>query len=329
MGLKFQIAMLSIHPPTESLAAGSQGQPRAKCRQDVRRNLGECHEQEAQRHKDPADRDEHRAAGMAGNRTKNKAGPPSPFLPTPPVYGPPLGLLVRQSRRQSLADPSRPADRPAGYLTAPADVQAELVFQGLGQARVLDQDVELVISQQARGVQIARPDAHPAVIAHDGFGMKHRTILFKDTDSAAQEVPVPDAGEIPDQRQIARAGNQQPDVDPLVGRVHPRSTQVGTCAWLDAGGKAAFFAADAIDPASLTAAHHEIEAKLGGPTVLVNAAGGNDPKVTVTPERPFETIDLEDWRTNFEMNLVGGVLLPCQEFGPAMASRGKGRRLSR
>jgi NAD(P)-dependent dehydrogenase (short-subunit alcohol dehydrogenase family) len=63
---------------------------------------------------------------------------------------------------------------------------------------------------------------------------------------------------------------------------------------------------------------------LGLPSILVNAAGGNDPKVTVTPERGFELIALEDWRHNFDLNLVGGVLLPCQEFGPAMAARGKG-----
>jgi NAD(P)-dependent dehydrogenase (short-subunit alcohol dehydrogenase family) len=44
----------------------------------------------------------------------------------------------------------------------------------------------------------------------------------------------------------------------------------------------------------------------------------------VTPERTFESIALEDWRANFDMNLVGGVLLPCQEFGPGMCQRGKG-----
>jgi NAD(P)-dependent dehydrogenase (short-subunit alcohol dehydrogenase family) len=56
----------------------------------------------------------------------------------------------------------------------------------------------------------------------------------------------------------------------------------------------------------------------------VNAAGGNDPKVTVTPENPFEKIPLEALQANFDLNLVGGVFLPCQEFGPGMVSRGKG-----
>ncbi|HEY3897676.1 MAG TPA: SDR family NAD(P)-dependent oxidoreductase [Chthoniobacter sp.] len=91
-----------------------------------------------------------------------------------------------------------------------------------------------------------------------------------------------------------------------------------------AGGTAQYFSADAIDRASLAAAHQSVASALGAPTVLVNAAGGNDPKVTVTAERTFQSISLEDWRANFEMNLVGGVLLPCQEFGPAMAERGQG-----
>ncbi|HXI50809.1 MAG TPA: SDR family oxidoreductase [Candidatus Saccharimonadales bacterium] len=90
------------------------------------------------------------------------------------------------------------------------------------------------------------------------------------------------------------------------------------------GGRAAFFAADAVSRCSLSEAHEQLEAALGAPTVLVNAAGGNDPKVTVTAERAFEQIAIEDWQANFDLNLVGGVLLPCQEFGPAMAKRGRG-----
>jgi NAD(P)-dependent dehydrogenase (short-subunit alcohol dehydrogenase family) len=90
------------------------------------------------------------------------------------------------------------------------------------------------------------------------------------------------------------------------------------------GGQAAFFAADAINRESLQAAHQAAERALGVPTILVNAAGGNDPKVTVTQERAFEQIALQDWQANFDLNLVGGVLLPCQEFGPAMVKRGRG-----
>ena len=90
------------------------------------------------------------------------------------------------------------------------------------------------------------------------------------------------------------------------------------------GGVAEFFEADALDKASLRAARQAVEKTFGVATILVNAAGGNDPKVTVTTERAFEQISLEDWRSNFDLNLVGGVLLPCQEFGPAMKARGSG-----
>jgi NAD(P)-dependent dehydrogenase (short-subunit alcohol dehydrogenase family) len=90
------------------------------------------------------------------------------------------------------------------------------------------------------------------------------------------------------------------------------------------GGTAAFVPADAQNRDSLQNARQLIEKSLGAPTILVNAAGGNDPKVTVTTDRAMEQIALEDWQANFDLNLVGGVLLPCQEFGPAMMAQGKG-----
>ncbi|MSU20181.1 MAG: SDR family oxidoreductase [Pedosphaera sp.] len=90
------------------------------------------------------------------------------------------------------------------------------------------------------------------------------------------------------------------------------------------GGQACFVSADALQRDSLRSAHQEIQKRFGPPTILVNAAGGTDPKVTVTAERPFEQIGIDDWRANFDLNLVGGVLLPCQEFGPGMGERGKG-----
>ena len=91
-----------------------------------------------------------------------------------------------------------------------------------------------------------------------------------------------------------------------------------------AGYQAVFIACDAQNAASLKAAHAEVVTKFGAPTVLVNAAGGNDPKVTVVGEKKFEQIQLADWQANYDLNLIGGALLPCQEFGPGMVARGKG-----
>lgn len=90
------------------------------------------------------------------------------------------------------------------------------------------------------------------------------------------------------------------------------------------GGTARFFSADAMLREHLKQAHQEIQKVFGPPSILVNAAGGNDPKTTVTAERPVEQIAVSDWQANFDLNVIGGVLLPCQEFGPAMAARSRG-----
>ena len=109
----------------------------------------------------------------------------------------------------------------------------------------------------------------------------------------------------------------------VVGRNAERG-QARVDAIFAAGGNAAFFSADAANVDEVRAMAAAIEAKWGVPTVLVNAAGGNDPKVTVTAERPFESITPDDWRAGFELNLVGGALIPCQIIGARMVSAGRG-----
>ena len=109
----------------------------------------------------------------------------------------------------------------------------------------------------------------------------------------------------------------------VLGRNEERG-QARVKAITDKGGQAAFFSCDASAKASLAEAHKKIEAALGAPTILVNAAGGNNPKVTVTAENPFEKIPLEALNANLDLNLIGGAFLPCQEFGPGMCQRGKG-----
>lgn len=89
-------------------------------------------------------------------------------------------------------------------------------------------------------------------------------------------------------------------------------------------GDAKFFEADAMDAAALARAHAEIQKVMGSPAILINAAGGNDPAATVTADRRIEQISVEAWRGIFDLNLVGGVLLPCQEFGAGMVARGRG-----
>jgi NAD(P)-dependent dehydrogenase (short-subunit alcohol dehydrogenase family) len=109
----------------------------------------------------------------------------------------------------------------------------------------------------------------------------------------------------------------------IIGRSAERG-EARVAAIKKAGGSAAFYSADALKREELHAAHEKIGSTLGAPTILVNAAGGNDPKATVTAEQKFENIPAANWASVFDLNLVGGVVLPCQEFGPGMAQRGRG-----
>ncbi len=92
----------------------------------------------------------------------------------------------------------------------------------------------------------------------------------------------------------------------------------------NAGGTALFVAADALDRSSLEEARSTIEENLGPISVLVNATGGNHPKATLPPGSDFCQLPLDAWRQVFDLNLVGGVLLPCQVFGESMVRRKRG-----
>jgi NAD(P)-dependent dehydrogenase (short-subunit alcohol dehydrogenase family) len=90
------------------------------------------------------------------------------------------------------------------------------------------------------------------------------------------------------------------------------------------GGRAYFISCDAQDAVSVRDAHDTVSDYYGGPTILVNAVGGNDGKVTIAGNRKFEHIELNDWKANYDLNVLGGVVIPCQEFGRGMINRGKG-----
>ncbi|MEM9366429.1 MAG: SDR family oxidoreductase [Planctomycetota bacterium] len=92
----------------------------------------------------------------------------------------------------------------------------------------------------------------------------------------------------------------------------------------DAGGSAKFFAADGLKADSLAAARDAITTWSATPTILVNAAGGNHPDATIPPGGDFCQLPLEAWGTVFDLNLVGGALLPSQVFAPAMIEAGVG-----
>ena len=91
-----------------------------------------------------------------------------------------------------------------------------------------------------------------------------------------------------------------------------------------AGGQASFQTADASSHDSLLQARDAIVKRCGGVSILVNAAGGNRPEATLPPGADFCKLPLAAWRTVFDLNLVGGSLLPSQVFGETMLAASRG-----
>ena len=91
-----------------------------------------------------------------------------------------------------------------------------------------------------------------------------------------------------------------------------------------AGGEAMFHAADALERESLLAARTAIAEKFGPASVLINATGGNRPDATLPPGSNFCELPLDAWRGVFDLNLVGGSLLPSQVFGEPMVKAERG-----
>jgi NAD(P)-dependent dehydrogenase (short-subunit alcohol dehydrogenase family) len=91
-----------------------------------------------------------------------------------------------------------------------------------------------------------------------------------------------------------------------------------------AGGRALFRAADALDRAALEEARSAITDVLGPAGILINAAGGNRPEAILPPGADFCALPRVAWNEVFDLNVSGGVLLPCQVFGAAMLAAGRG-----
>jgi NAD(P)-dependent dehydrogenase (short-subunit alcohol dehydrogenase family) len=90
------------------------------------------------------------------------------------------------------------------------------------------------------------------------------------------------------------------------------------------GGKAIFQKGDALDRDSLTTARDAIQEKVGAASILINAAGGNRPDATLPPGADFCELPADAFEGVFNLNLVGGALLPSQVFGQSMVNAGQG-----
>lgn len=90
------------------------------------------------------------------------------------------------------------------------------------------------------------------------------------------------------------------------------------------GGNAFFVAADALNADSLREARATVLSATGSVDILINAAGGNSPQATLAPGDEFSKLPVEAWQNVFDLNLVGGALLPSQIFGEAMLEQKSG-----
>src|SRR5689334_4154726 len=88
-------------------------------------------------------------------------------------------------------------------------------------------------------------------------------------------------------------------------------------------GRVIHVSGDVLDKESLLRAREKVIAEFGVVDILLNAAGGNHPSGTTTPDQSF--FDLPQNGLEFVQNLnLLGTILPCQVFGRDMAERGDG-----
>ncbi|HVT08933.1 MAG TPA: SDR family oxidoreductase [Polyangia bacterium] len=82
-------------------------------------------------------------------------------------------------------------------------------------------------------------------------------------------------------------------------------------------------AADVLDRPALEEACRRVVGEHGQVDILVNGAGGNDPRATTTPDARFFDVPLEAWQAVTHLNLLG-TILPSQVFARPMADRKEG-----
>ena len=109
----------------------------------------------------------------------------------------------------------------------------------------------------------------------------------------------------------------------IVGRSAERGEERVRCI-REEGGEAIFHSADATSTVELLEARRLIESEWAPASVLVNAAGGNLPGATLSVGASFCGLSVDAWNDVFDLNLVGGVVRPCQVFGESMIAAGRG-----
>ena len=89
------------------------------------------------------------------------------------------------------------------------------------------------------------------------------------------------------------------------------------------GGEAMFLVTDVNNKDILEKNKKDILAKYKKIDVLINGAGGNLPGATITPDKTIFDLDIDEFKTVVDLNLLGTVL-PSIVFGSCMTDQKKG-----
>lgn len=108
----------------------------------------------------------------------------------------------------------------------------------------------------------------------------------------------------------------------VLGRDETRAAAV-VSAITEAGGEAWPLLADVLDRSQLEPACDDVLQRHGRLDILVNAAGGNRPAATVSPDADFFCLPQKELEAVVGLNLMG-TFLSCQVFGHVMAQQERG-----
>lgn len=108
----------------------------------------------------------------------------------------------------------------------------------------------------------------------------------------------------------------------ILGRSHEKGNRIVE-EIKEKGGEAHFLATNVLDANMLQANCDDILARYGKIDALLNAAGGNMPGATISPDGNFFDVKTEEFEKVLNLNLTGTVI-PTQVFLRPMVEAGKG-----
>jgi NAD(P)-dependent dehydrogenase (short-subunit alcohol dehydrogenase family) len=121
--------------------------------------------------------------------------------------------------------------------------------------------------------------------------------------------------------------------------INPQNAEARAAKIESAGGEARAFTCDVLNEGELTEVSQKVAASWGAADILINGAGGNNPKGSTSVEfleakqlddpetRNFLDLEMEGFRSTFDLNFLG-TFLPTKVFCRGMIEKGAGSILN-